>query len=127
MYPRISCIFRGALRIHGTKPVRKRTEITKDILLAAIATFDSTTFDDLNLHTAFCVAFAAFLRPSEVTWDLGTQTPHRLQEFPHSQSNSPKTGGGSSTIYQNLKLTNIGKEPLSLYSPQMIIPALFEH
>ena len=67
--PRISRIFRGALRIHGSKPVRKHVEITKDILLAAIATFDSTAFDDLNLHRAFCVAFAAFLRPSEFTWE----------------------------------------------------------
>src|SRR5438045_9754981 len=65
--PRISRIFRGALRICSTKPVPKRAEITKDILLTAIATFDSTTFNDLNLHTASCVALRAFLRRSHST------------------------------------------------------------
>jgi hypothetical protein len=66
--PRISRIIRGSLRIQGFKPIRKRLEITREILLAIISTL-THDHDDTNLRAAFCVAFAAFLRPSEFTWE----------------------------------------------------------
>lgn len=67
--PRISRMIKGALRIHGIQPVRERLEITKDILLKMLATIDSSTLNNLNIYASFCVAFAGFCRPSEVTWE----------------------------------------------------------
>ena len=66
--PRITRVIKGSLRIQGTRPIRQRLDITKDVLLAIVNTL-SVDHDSINLHAAFCVAFAAFLRPSEFTWD----------------------------------------------------------
>ena len=80
--PRIARMLRGALRIQGAQPIRERSEITKGIL-EAIATIFKPTYDELNLRTAFCVAFAAFLRPSEFTWepwDANKHTTHMTRE-----------------------------------------------
>ena len=75
-------MLRGALRIQGAQPIRERSEITKEIL-EAIATTFKPTYDELNLRTAFCVAFAAFLQPSEFTWeswDANKHTTHMTRE-----------------------------------------------
>ena len=74
--PRIARMLHVSLRIQGVQPVRERSEITKEILEAITATFKST-YDEINLKTAFCVAFAAFLRPSEFTWEIWDENKHK--------------------------------------------------
>jgi len=64
--PRITRVIKGSLRIQGTRPIRQRLDITKDVLLAIVNTLP-VDHDGINLRAAFCVAFAAFLRPSEFT------------------------------------------------------------
>jgi integrase len=66
--PRIKRIILGAQRVFGTTKIRERREITRDILLAIVPTF-TNSHDDINLRAAFTVAFSAFLRPGEFTWD----------------------------------------------------------
>ena len=62
-------MIKGALRIHGIQPIRERREITKDIILKMLATINTSTLDNLNIYASFCVAFAGFCRPSEITWE----------------------------------------------------------
>ena len=68
---------RGAKRVFDAKPVRERREITKDILQAIPPQLDLNGHDDINLCAAFYVAFAAFLRVDEFTWNITwTQQSH---------------------------------------------------
>ena len=66
--PRIKRILRGSLRIQGSKPIQERSEITKEVLSSIVPTFKND-HDDINIRAMFCVAFAAFLHPSEFTWE----------------------------------------------------------
>jgi hypothetical protein len=70
----ITRIFTGARRLHGTPPIRERREITKDILLQMLTHIEISSFNGLNIYAAFCVAFAGFLRPGELTWDKWDHT-----------------------------------------------------
>ena len=72
---RLKQIIRGAKRQYGTSLVRDRKEITKDILVS-IVTHLRDTHDNINIHAAFCTAFAAFLRVGEFTWDNWTEQSH---------------------------------------------------
>lgn len=67
--PRIKRLLLGALRLFGTTPIRPRGEIERPLLLAMVKSLDTNNHDDVNLKAAFTVAFAAFLRPGEFTWD----------------------------------------------------------
>jgi hypothetical protein len=73
--PRIQRMLRGALRVYRSEPIRERGEITKDILIKMVSTFGNS-HDDINLQAAFTVAFAAFLRAGEFTWDDWNNTTH---------------------------------------------------
>jgi hypothetical protein len=74
---RIKRILRGSLRIHGAAPIRRRAEITKDILTRIVQTL-GCHYDDVNLRAAFTTAFAAFLRAGELTWDSWNPTTSPL-------------------------------------------------
>ena len=65
----ITRIFTGAHRLYRAQPIRERLEITKDVLLQMLAHIDTSSFNGLNIHASFCVAFARFLRSSVLTWD----------------------------------------------------------
>ena len=65
--PRIKRLLQGGLCLFGTKPIRDRGDITRPLLLSMVRSLNIESFDDLNLAAAFCVAFAAFLQPSEFT------------------------------------------------------------
>jgi hypothetical protein len=71
--PRIKRIILGAQRVFGVTEIRERREITRDVLLAIVPTFNNNSYDDINLRAAFTVAFSAFLRPGEFTWDKWTK------------------------------------------------------
>ena len=66
--PRIDSVLRGGRRVHGETPKRLRLPLTAG-LLERIVHEIRLDFDGINLKAAFCVAFAAFLRSGEFTWD----------------------------------------------------------
>jgi hypothetical protein len=76
--PRIKRLFRGALRLFGTKPTRERGEIERPLLLSMLQTLNLNLHDHVNLRAAFAVAFAAFLRSGELTWDEWGPNSHLL-------------------------------------------------
>jgi hypothetical protein len=67
--PRIELVLRGGKRIYGEGEKRLRLPITALILRQIINEIRQVNFDSVNLKTALCVAFAAFLRFGEFTWD----------------------------------------------------------
>jgi len=73
---RLKRILKGAKRVLGVPPPRPRKEITKDILLSILPHFNKEIYDDLNVYAAFCIAFAAFLRCGEFTWDTWNTDSH---------------------------------------------------
>ena len=44
---------------------RERRSIIKDFLLRLLKRLNTNTLDDVNMHVAFCLTFANFLRVSE--------------------------------------------------------------
>lgn len=67
--PRIELVLRGGKRIYGEGEKRLRLPITAPILRQIVNAIRQVNFDSVNLKTALCVAFAAFLRSGEFTWD----------------------------------------------------------
>ena len=65
---RIPIIFRGGKRIHGQGPKRTRYPLTADILLRLVCQINDDE-EGTNVKAALCVAFAAFLRSGDITWD----------------------------------------------------------
>ena len=55
-------------RLRGEADTRERRPITRDLLLRILTEFDKSSLQEANLHSAFCLAFAAFLRVGEFTW-----------------------------------------------------------
>ena len=66
--PRISLLMRGGRRLYGNGDRRKRLPLTLDILTRILHEVDND-YNGTNLRAALCVAFAAFLRAGEFTWD----------------------------------------------------------
>jgi hypothetical protein len=67
--PRIELVLRGGKRVYGEGEKRLRLPLTAPILRRIVAEIKHDDFDSVNLKTALCVAFAAFLRSGEFTWD----------------------------------------------------------
>src|SRR5439155_14752971 len=82
----ITRIFTGAHRLYGAQPIRERLEITKDVLLHILTHIDTSSFNGLNIHASFCVAFARFLRSSELTWDKWDHAKSLHPTFPGNRS-----------------------------------------
>ena len=60
----IKRILRGVKKVNGLKPKNERLPITRDIVIKLMAQCD-TSFNDITMRTAICVAFAGFLRTDE--------------------------------------------------------------
>ena len=68
-HPILQKIIAGVQRLHGEGDTRKLRPITCDILLQLISRFDQTTLEGANIYSAFCLAFAGFLRMGEFTYN----------------------------------------------------------
>ena len=66
--PRIDLVIKGAKRVYGVGVKKLRFPLTASILLRII---NGTGCDEegINVKAALCVAFAAFLRSGEFTWN----------------------------------------------------------
>ena len=117
----IARIFTGARCLHGTPPIRERREITKDILLQMLTHIDSSSFNGLNIYTAFCVAFAGFLRPGKLTWDTWDHAKSHASHICRNQSTSQPTA--SSYTSRSPRVINLAKGQTSRYRSQMTLLA----
>jgi len=73
--PRIALVIRGGQRIYGQGAKKIRLPLTASILLRILPQLHRTE-QDVNVKAALCVAFAAFLRCGEFTWDTWSSTHH---------------------------------------------------
>ena len=75
--PRLDLLIRGGKRIYGDKGKKLRLPLTASVLLRVL---NEVTNDEegINVKTALCVAFAAFLRSGEFTWDTWTAEHHQF-------------------------------------------------
>jgi len=73
--PRIDLIIRGGKRVYGEGVKASRYPITSNILLRMV---NETRNDEegINVKAALCVAFAAFLRCGELTWNTWSPESH---------------------------------------------------
>ena len=67
-HPLLKRICQGARRRMGEAGRRERRPITRDLLLRLLKRLDTNTLDGANMHAAFCLAFAGFLRVGEFTY-----------------------------------------------------------
>ena len=68
-------VVQGIRRQQGDPNRKERLPITRDLLLQIVHGFDSTTRFGATMHAAFCLAFAAFLRVGEFTYDQDDLSP----------------------------------------------------
>ena len=62
-------LYRGIKLSQYTDDRSRKLPITKNVLLSILRTLDISTIDEANFHTAFCLAFADFLRTGEFTYE----------------------------------------------------------
>ena len=68
-YPILQRVIAGLRRLYREGDTRERRPITREVLLKLVSRFNQTTLEGANLHSAFCLAFAGFLRMGEFTYD----------------------------------------------------------
>jgi hypothetical protein len=68
-------IIRGGKRIYGEGEKAIRYPLTSDILLCMVHEINHDE-EGVNVRAAFCVAFAAFLRSGDFTWDTWSPDSH---------------------------------------------------
>ena len=73
--PRIALVIRGGQRTYGDGIKKIRLPLTASILLRILSQLRHTE-QDINVKAALCMAFAAFLRCGEFTWDTWSSTHH---------------------------------------------------
>jgi hypothetical protein len=64
----IARIIARICRLKDEKNIRERRFITRDILIRLLVRLDQFTQQKVNLHVAFCLAFATFLRCEKFTY-----------------------------------------------------------
>jgi len=72
---RIPLILRGGKRVYGEGEKAIRYPLTSDILLRLVNEIHNDE-EGVNVKAAFCVAFAAFLRSGDITWDTWSPDSH---------------------------------------------------
>ena len=73
-HPMLERVIIGIKRQKGEAQTKERRPITRDLLLKLVSLFDQNTLYGATMHSAFCLAFAAFLRVGEFTYDPADRT-----------------------------------------------------
>ncbi len=66
---RLRRVLDGTRRLRGEADTQERCPVTKDILLQILPHFGHSTKHEATMRAAFCLAFAAFLRVGEFTYE----------------------------------------------------------
>ena len=66
--PQLQRMIAGMRRLRGEAGTKERHPITKDILLKLLPQLDQSTEEGMTMYSAFCLAFAGFLRTGEFTY-----------------------------------------------------------
>ena len=64
-HPQLQRMIAGMKRLRGEPGIKERCLITKDVLLQLLPLFDCRIRGGMTMYTAFCLAFAGFLRAGE--------------------------------------------------------------
>lgn len=86
----------GIKRERGGEIFRERLPITKDVLLRILKTLDTNSSEGLNLHAAFCLAFAGFLRIGEFTYSATERDQHEFPRWNLTRGSVQFDNGGGS-------------------------------
>lgn len=97
-HPTLERIIQGIRRLRGEPDVKERLPITRLILLALLATFNTDTQTGATFHAAFCLAFAGFLRMGEFTWTAAD----REAEFAQWHMTRAAVSFGNDRVYVQL-------------------------
>lgn len=109
--PRIDLLIRGGKRFYGEGDKKLRLPLTHDILLRVIReTRDD--FNGINVRSALCVAFAAFLRSGEFTWD--TWDPTTSPRFALARKHVTFNADGSVTLLLPASKTDPSRKGISI-------------
>jgi hypothetical protein len=73
----IKRMLRGVKRVNGLKLKKERLPITRDIVIKLVAQC-GTSFNDITMRAAICVAFGGFLRTGEFTYSSWNASSHEL-------------------------------------------------
>ena len=93
---RVDLLIRGGKRFYGEGVKRLRLPLTHDILVRIIHGI-SNDYNGINVKAALCVAFAAFLRSGEFTWE--TWDPSTSPRFALARQHVTFNKDGSATLF----------------------------
>ena len=73
--------YRGIKLSEHTEDRLRKLPVTKDVLLPILKTLDTSSIHGANVHAAFCLAYAGFLRLGEFTYEFGATRDPQFSQY----------------------------------------------